>query len=221
MGYIPLGAVFGFLFSQAGGEWWLAVLASLIVYAGASQYMMIPMLVAGASIGSIAMATLVINLRHVFYGVSLLKRMPDRFLHRWYTIFGLTDETYSLLTTMAGPEAQRHMTAVALLNQCWWVLGTAIGAIVGAGAQLSWVGLDFALIALFAVLAVEQWRSRRTSAPLWVSLVAYALAYPLADQHALSIAIGLSLVAGAVWPSTPDDGADGLPVNAAGVRNDR
>lgn len=221
MGYIPLGAVFGFLFSQAGGEWWLAVLASIIVYAGASQYMMIPMLVAGASIGSIAAATLVINLRHVFYGVSLLNRMPGRFLHRWYTVFGLTDETYSLLTTMAGPEAQRHMTAVALLNQCWWVLGTAVGAIVGAGAQLSWVGLDFALIALFAVLAVEQWRGRRTSAPLWVALVAYGLAYPLAAKHALGIAIGLSLIAGAIWPLPAADAPDQVPVSAPEVPNER
>ena len=76
MGYIPLGTVFGFLFVQAGAEWWLAVLSSIVVFAGAAQYMMIPMLVAGLPVGAIALATLIVNLRHVFYGLSLLNKFP-------------------------------------------------------------------------------------------------------------------------------------------------
>ena len=88
MGYIPLGAVFGFLFVQAGAPTWLAVLSSVVIYAGAAQYMMIPMLVAGASYASIALATLVINLRHVFYGLSLLQRFPPKGLMRLYMVFG-------------------------------------------------------------------------------------------------------------------------------------
>ena len=66
MGYVPLGTVFGFLFVQAGAPWWLALLASLVVFAGAAQFMMIPMLAAGLPVASIALATLVVNLRHVF-----------------------------------------------------------------------------------------------------------------------------------------------------------
>ena len=76
MGYIPLGMVFGFLFVQAGGAAWLAVLSSIVVYAGAAQYMMVPMLAAGLPVGTIALATAVVNLRHVFYGLSLLDRLP-------------------------------------------------------------------------------------------------------------------------------------------------
>ena len=100
MGYIPLGTVFGFLFVQAGAEWWLAVLSSVIVFAGAAQYMMIPMLVAGLPVGAIALATLIVNLRHVFYGLSLLNKFPPHGLLRWYMVFALTDETYSVLTTV-------------------------------------------------------------------------------------------------------------------------
>ncbi|MDO7553004.1 MAG: AzlC family ABC transporter permease, partial [Burkholderiaceae bacterium] len=80
VGYIPLGTVFGFLFVQAGGAWWLAIASSLWVYAGAAQFMMIPMLVAGLPIPTIAAATFVINLRHVFYGLSLLQSLPR---HPW------------------------------------------------------------------------------------------------------------------------------------------
>lgn len=201
MGYIPLGAVFGFLFVQAGGDGWLAILASLLVYAGAAQYMMIPMLVAGMSVGTIALATMVVNLRHVFYGLSLLKQLPNGKLLRWYLAFGLTDETYSVLTTMPESTSHRQMALVALLNQVWWVLGTTAGVLIGARAQVSLAGLDFVLAALFAVLAVEQWRTKNSAAPVWVALIAYAVAYLLAAKHALVISISLSIVAGFVLQS--------------------
>ena len=196
MGYIPLGAVFGFLFVQAGADWWLATLASLIVFAGAAQYMMIPMVTAGLSIGAIALATLIVNLRHVFYGLSLLSKLPARKALRWYMIFGLTDETYSVLTTLPTSTSQRQMVLVSLLNHLWWVLGSTLGALIGVRAQVAVAGLDFALVALFAVLAVEQSRVRRNPWPLLVALAAYAVAYMISERHALVIAIVLSIIAG-------------------------
>ena len=200
MGYVPLGTVFGFLFVQAGAPWWLAVLSSVLVYAGAAQYMMIPMLVAGMSTGAIALATLVVNVRHVFYGLSLLDRLPTRGTLRWYMVFGLTDETYSLLTSLPRTASVGQMAAVTLLNQAWWVLGTLIGAVVGAQARLPFQGLDFVLACLFAVLAVEQWRGRSSAAPLWVALLAYALGYAISIPNALVLSIGLSVIVAALWP---------------------
>ena len=201
MGYIPLGMVFGFLFVQAGAHWSLAVLSSLLVYAGAAQYMMIPMIAAGLPVATIALATLVVNLRHVFYGLSLLSRFPKNGWLRWYMVFALTDETYSLLTTLPKSTSDRQMAWLALINHGWWVLGSALGAIIGAQAQLTLAGLDFVLAALFAVLTVEQWRTRKNAAPLWVALAAYALAYPLAGKHALVMAIALSVAAAMFWPA--------------------
>ncbi len=199
MGYIPLGTVFGFLFVQAGAQWWLAILASVLVYAGAAQYMMIPMLAAGLPIGTIALATLIINLRHVFYGLSLLNRFPHKGPLRGYLVFALTDETYSVLTSVPASTSHRQMAEVAFLNHVWWILGTALGALIGARAQVPLQGLDFVLASLFAVLTVEQWRSRKSPAPLWVALAAYALAYSLAAKHALAVAIALSIAAGIFW----------------------
>jgi 4-azaleucine resistance transporter AzlC len=207
MGYIPLGTVFGFLFVQAGAAWWLAIVASVVVYAGAAQYMMIPMLAAGMSWGTIALATLIVNLRHVFYGLSLLHQFPNGTLLRWYMAFGLTDETYSVLTTVPKTTSHRQMALVVLLNHGWWVLGTTLGAVIGVQAQIHLRGLDFVLAALFAVLAVEQWRTRNSPAPLWVALMAYAVAYPLAPQHALVISIVLTLVAGVLWQSATRESA--------------
>ena len=199
MGYIPLGTVFGFLFVQAGAQWWLAILVSLLVYAGAAQYMMIPMIAAGLSVGTIAVATLIVNLRHVFYGLSLLDKLPQKQFPRWYMIFALTDETYSVLTTIPDTTSDKNKVLIALLNHFWWVLGTAIGALIGAQAHIALVGLDFVLAALFAVLTVEQWRTKKSPAPLWVALAAYTVAYFLAPKHALVISIALSIAAGMVW----------------------
>jgi len=90
MGYVPLGAVFGFLLVQAGAAWWLAPLSSLLVFAGAAQFMVIPMLAAGVSISSIALATAIINLRHVFYGLSLL----DKGLRKQTCFYGMLTSCY-------------------------------------------------------------------------------------------------------------------------------
>jgi len=200
MGYVPLGMVFGFLFVQAGAVWWLAVVASVLVFAGAAQFMMVPMLAAGLPVAAIALATLVVNLRHIFYGLSLLDKLPHQPWARWYLVFALTDETYSVLTTLPAGTTTRQMVAVALLNQGWWVLGTLLGALIGTQAQVPLVGLDFALAALFAVLAAEQWRSAHTALPLWVALGSYALAQALMPQQALLISIALSVLAGLVLP---------------------
>lgn len=209
MGYIPLGMVFGFLFVQAGAAWWLAILASLVVFAGAAQYMMIPMIAAGLSVSTIALATLIVNMRHVFYGLSLLNKLPQNKLLRWYVVFGLTDETYSVLTTMPETTSHKQMALVALLNQTWWVLGTSIGAVIGAQARVPLAGLDFVLAALFAVLTVEQWRTKKSAAPLWVALAAYAVAYFLAPKNALVISIVLSIGAGVfLKPKSTEAGND-------------
>lgn len=201
MGYIPLGAVFGFLFVQAGGAWWLAIFSSLWLYAGAAQYMMIPMLAAGLPIGTIVLAALVINLRHVFYGLSLLNTMPKKHWQRWYCVFSLTDETYSVLTALPSASRSQKMTLLAALNQTWWVLGTTLGVILGAQAKLDIAGMDFVLAALFAVLAVEQWRVSRDLTPVWIAISAYAIAILLLPKQALLIAIAISLIATIMRPN--------------------
>lgn len=196
MGYIPLGMVFGFLFVQAGASWYMALLVSLVVYAGAAQYMMIPMVAAGMPVGAIALATLLINLRHMFYGLSLLDTFPRGFALRWYTAFALTDETYSVLTTLPRGTPPRRMALLALLNQGWWVLGTLAGALIGVQARVPLDGLDFVLCALFAVLTVEQWRARSSPLPLWTAVAAYALSSAIVPGHALVLSILLSILVG-------------------------
>jgi len=196
MGYVPLGAVFGFLMVQAGAVWWLPLLSSLLVFAGAAQFMAIPLLAAGAPISAIALATLVVNLRHMFYGFSLLEKMPAKRWQRLYFIFALTDENYSVLTTLPAHTSNTQRVGLAMLNHGWWILGTLIGALLGAQTNHALVGLEFSLVALFAVLVVEQWRATRQPLPMVTAVLSYALARWCWPQHALTVAIAISLLIG-------------------------
>lgn len=199
MGYIPLGIVFGFLFAQAGGTPLMAIVSSFFVYGGASQYMMVPMLSAGVSVAGIAFATFVINFRHVFYGISLLHRLPAHGWYKWYIAFALTDETYSILCTMKENTPLSRMLWLAFFNQMWWVIGSFIGAVIGAQAKIELAGLDFVLTSLFAMLTCEQWRSRKTAWPLWAALIGYAAARFIFPEQALSLSIAFCVAAGLVW----------------------
>jgi len=201
MGYVPLGAVFGFLMVQAGAVWWLPLLSSVFVFAGAAQFMAIPLLAAGAPMSAIALATLVVNLRHMFYGFSLLDKMPARRWHRVYLMWALTDENYSVLTTLPLGTTDAQRVGLTMLNHGWWVLGTLLGVVLGAQVSHSLVGLEFSLAALFAVLAVEQWRATRQPLPMVTAMVAYALALWCWPQQALTVAIGISLAVGIVLGS--------------------
>lgn len=194
MGYMPLGMVYGFLFVKAGADWWLATLASVLVYAGAAQYMAIPLLAAGASIGTLAFATLVINLRHVFYGLSLLDHMPRGRLARAYLAWTLTDETYSVLSTLPANTPERRLLGVAALNHCWWILGSTLGALLGVQAQIGLKGLDFTVAALFSVLAVEQWRATRQPLPILAAVAAYVVSLWLLPSQALAVSIAICLL---------------------------
>lgn len=198
-GYIPLGIVFGFLFVQAGGTPLLAGIASFLIYGGAAQYMMVPMLASGVSVAGIAFATFVINFRHVFYGISLVNRLPAGGWYKWYVAFTLTDETYSLLCTMPEGTPLARMLWVAFFDHIWWIAGSVIGAVIGAQAEIGLQGLDFVLTSLFAMLACEQWRARTSAWPLISAVAAYAAARWLVPEQALSVSIALCVVAGLLW----------------------
>lgn len=198
LGYIPIAIVFGFLFTQAGGPWWGALAASILVYAGSAQFLLIPMMAAGISPLACAGAVLILNLRHSFYGLSMLSRVKEKGWAKWYLIFALTDETFSLLTVLPEKTPVRHMALLAGINQLSWVFGTVVGAVAGAQAQLNIPGLDFVLCCLFAMLLTEQWRARKSVVPFIVAAVAFGLAWWLDPAHALTIAMGVCVAVGLV-----------------------
>ncbi len=156
-GYIVLGIGFGMLFSSKGyGVLW-SLCMSLFVYAGSMQYFAIDLLCGGASLISIALATLAVNARHIFYGISMLERYRDTGAKKPYLIFSLTDETYSLVCT--GDTDHNRFLWVSLFNQAYWVIGCTLGSLIGGVVTIK--GIDFALTALFVTVFTEQWLSSK------------------------------------------------------------
>ncbi len=196
-GYVPLGFAFGMLFGQLGYEWYFATLMSVAVYAGAAQFMAVGLLAAGTGILEIGLATLLLNSRHMFYGLSMAARFPPGGIARGYLIFGLTDETYSLLSSMPASlhPATAFNVSVTALNQLYWVVGCTLGAVLGTELPVNTEGLDFVLIALFVVLAIEQAKTVRQWRPFVLAAVAALAAVLVAGmEHMLVVALGLTTV---------------------------
>lgn len=168
-GYLFLGLAFGLLLQQAGYGWPWAVLTSVIVYAGSMQFVLVGLLGGGfASLLSVALTTLSVNSRHLFYGLSFLETFRKMGRAKPYMIFSLTDETYSLLCSLQPPkklDADRVRLYIALLDHAYWVAGSAAGAILGSVLPFDLTGIDFAMTALFVVIFVDQWRGAKSRLP--------------------------------------------------------
>ncbi|MFW5825197.1 MAG: AzlC family ABC transporter permease [Marinobacter sp.] len=183
-GYLPLGMAFGVLFTaQLDYAWWYAPLMGLTIYAGAGQILAVSLIGAGAGLLEVFVAMFVLNARHLFYGLSLLGQFRDAGWRKLYLIFGLTDETYSLLTSRPRPgprnEEQHNDFLIALMNQSYWIAGCALGALLGDNISFDSTGIEFALVALFIVLAIEQYKALSEPFPLWAGALAAAIAVAL------------------------------------------
>lgn len=203
-GYLPLGMAFGVLFTaQLDYAWWYAPLMGISIFAGAGQILGVSLIAAGAGMLEVFVAMFVLNARHLFYGLSLLGQFRGAGWRKLYLIFGLTDETYSLLTSRPRPgprdEEQRNDFLITLYNQVYWVVGCAVGALLGDNVAFDSTGIEFALVALFIVLTIEQYKALGEQFPLWTGALAAAVAVallPTAHQliGAVVLATGALLV---------------------------
>ena len=195
-GFVPLGIAFGLLFQDLGYPWYFASLMGIIVYAGAAQFMAIGFLSAGLGVVEIAMSTFFLNSRHMFYGLSFLESFGNWNIRKLYLIFGMTDETYALLTTIKVPERfvkERYYLYITLFAQFYWVLGCTIGAILADVLTFNTDGMEFAATALFVVLLIEQLIIVRRLLPFIVGFISSIIALVFFINHMLLTAIMISI----------------------------
>ena len=175
-GYVVLGMGFGILLSSKGYSPLWALAMSLFIYAGSMQYLAIDLLTGGASLITAALTTLMVNARHLFYGISMIDGYRGMGKKKPYAIFALTDETYSLVCQdekhSSREERQTYAFWASLFNQIWWVSGSLIGAVLGQMIPFSVEGIDFALTALFVTVFVEQWLSTKDHASAIIGVAA-------------------------------------------------
>ncbi len=163
--YVILGMGFGILMTDRGyGPVW-SIVCSVFIFAGSMQYVTADMLAASVSPLHAAVMTLMVNARHLFYGISMIGKYRDMGPAKPYLVFGLTDETYSLLCDGDYPDGRKnarlYCLLVTLFDQCYWITGTVLGALIGAVLPFDSTGIDFSMTALFVTVFVEQWLSSK------------------------------------------------------------
>ena len=157
-GYVVLGIAFGVLMENKGYGFLWSAFMSITVFAGSMEFVAVDLLGSGASLISAAIMTLLVNARHLFYGISMLQRYKGAGRAKPYLIFGLTDETYALVVNGApeGTDEKRYYLLVTLFDQIYWVTGSILGGLLGAAVTFDTTGIDFAMTALFFVIFTEQ-----------------------------------------------------------------
>ncbi|WP_333861851.1 AzlC family ABC transporter permease [Clostridium sp.] len=175
LGYLSVGTAFGLLFERSGYNLWWAIFMSGAVYAGSMQFVAINLLTSGVGFIQIALMTLFVNIRHIFYGLSFIDKFKGMGKKKIYMIFSLTDETYSLLCSSKPPEGVNNdwfLFCIAFFNQIYWIIGTIIGSLAGSLIKFNTKGIDFAMIALFVVILIEQWHTYKNHAPALIGICA-------------------------------------------------
>ena len=203
-GYIAIGIPLGLMVVNAGYPWWLAPLMSVIMYAGAGEYMAIGLFAAGARLSTIIIAELLVNIRHIVYGLSLISKFKHTGRWKPFLVFLLTDETYALLTGCTVPrdaDAGAYLGTISVLDYAYWVAGSIVGALLGTLIPYDFAGVDFALSALFVVMLINQIRASRDVLPPLIGCVTTVGAVVLCrcgvlpSEHILLVALSLGLAA--------------------------
>ena len=173
-GYVILGIGFGILAHEAGYGFPWVLAMSLFIYAGSMQYVGVGLLAGGASVLTVLLTTVMVNARHLFYSISMLRHYKDAGRFRPYLIFSLTDETYSLLCdgkTPEGTDPDRFRFFVSLFNHAYWVLGSVLGSLAGGVLPVSAAGIEFSMTALFIASFTEQWITEKNHMPALTGLL--------------------------------------------------
>ena len=157
-GYCFLGMSYGFLMKSSGFPFWYPILTSMVIFAGSMEFMTVNLLLGAFDLVQALALTLMINARHLFYGLSMLGKYGQMGKKKPYLIFGLTDETFSVNCATEPPEGVDRSWfyfLITLLDHSYWVLGATLGGIFGSLISFNTEGLDFVMTALFVVILLE------------------------------------------------------------------
>lgn len=174
-GYLVLGAAYGILMDSKGFPLIYVILSSIFIYAGAMQFVSVAILASGFHPLYAVFLTLMVNARHLFYGLSMLTIFKGTGKYKPYLIFGLTDETFSLLSSLKIPEGRdkkKMMFHITLLNHMYWIIGSILGCILNSILNFNTMGIDFVLTALFIVIFIEKWKEARQPLPFIIGIAA-------------------------------------------------
>lgn len=177
-GFVFLGMAYGILMNDRGFSWPWIFLTSAVVFAGALQFVGISLLTSAFDPLYAFLIALSVNARHLFYGMAMLEKFSEAGKIKPYLIFGMCDETFSILYSTNPPQnvdKRAFMFAVTLLNQTYWVMGSVVGGLLGSVLTFNTYGVDFVMTAFFVVIFLNQCQSHNKRYPALVGLGASAV----------------------------------------------
>lgn len=172
-GFWFLGLTYGIYMNVSGFSFWYPMVMSLTIFGGSLEFLAVSMLLAPYAPVQVFLMTLMIQARHLFYGLSMLDKFKGMGWKKPYLIFGMCDETFSINYTADIPE---HIDRgwfyffVTLLNHFYWFSAATIGGLVGSLLHFNTEGLDFVMTAMFVVIFMEQWFKEKRHISAWVGL---------------------------------------------------
>ena len=163
LGLIPLGLAFGLLMVQSGFSWWWTPIFSIVIYAGSMEFLAISMVTGGVSALSSLLTGFMVNFRHIFYGLTFPRKRINSPVGKAYSTYALTDETYAIVSALPREERPTgtRILSIQIFCQILWVGGGIVGALAGQVIPSSVEGMEFALVALFVVLAMDSFRNNQ------------------------------------------------------------
>ncbi len=163
LGLIPLGLAFGLLMVQSGFSWWWTPIFSIVIYAGSMEFLAISMVTGGVSALSSLLTGFMVNFRHIFYGLTFPRKRIKSPVGKAYSTYALTDETYAIVSALPREERPTgtRILSIQIFCQILWVGGGIVGALAGQVIPSSVEGMEFALVALFVVLAMDSFRNNQ------------------------------------------------------------
>lgn len=177
-GFTFLGIAYGILMRSSGFSFWYPVCMSFTIFAGSMEFVTANLLLAAFDPLKAFFLTLMVNARHLFYGISMLEKYKGTGLKKFYLIFGMCDESFSINCTARVPDGVDKgwfMFFVTLLNHFYWVLGATLGAVLGNFIKFDTKGLDFVMTALFIVIFLGQWEQSKNHIPAIAGVVISAI----------------------------------------------
>ncbi|PXV95799.1 4-azaleucine resistance transporter AzlC [Lachnotalea glycerini] len=189
-GFLVLGMAYGVLMQSKGyGVLW-SVLMSAVAFCGSMQFVAITLLTTAFNPLQALFLSIMVNARHLFYGISMLEKYKGLGRARMFLIYVLCDETFSIASSDAPPSDVNHKyyyLSISALDYFYWVLGTFLGGLAGNVVNFNTKGLDFVLTALFVVLFLEQWKKRENRASGVIGIIATIISLFLFGKNNLVI----------------------------------
>ena len=174
-GYLVLGLGYGIYVQSLGLPVWLPPLMGTAVYGGSLEFVLASLLLGSFAPVSAFLMALMIQARHLFYGLTMLQRYRGYGLRSAYMIFAMSDETFSITCSAEPPEGVDKgwfMFFITLLDQIYWVASAAMGAALGSVLPFSTEGVDFVMTAMFVVIFLNQWEKEKQHASAIIGIAA-------------------------------------------------